>query len=303
MKLICMRGYSGSGKSTRAAELAKEHDAVIVNRDQIRKMLLNDWWTGDKKDEDRVTVAEEAQVRALLKSGVSVVVDATHLHPGYLRKWARLGTRLGADFVVVDVDADESTCRQRDHARMKAGGRYVGDEVIAKQVKRFPRAKWPIIKADPPFVVEPVEVDESLPKAIIVDIDGTLAHTVGRSPYDYTRVSEDSVDLTIRELVNLCNTVGSQILLVSGRDNSCYNTTRQWLWDNSVWFDRLWMRPVEAVDSRGGKLPDFMIKYDIFNKHIRGKYNVQFVLDDRDQVVDLWRRLGLKCLQVAPGDF
>ena len=33
------------------------------------------------------------------------------------------------------------------------------------------------------------------------------------------------------------------------------------------------------------------------------KYNVHFVLDDRQQVVDMWRSLGLTVFQVAEGDF
>jgi predicted kinase len=304
-KLTCLRGYSGSGKSTRAAEIAKETGAVIVNRDQLRKMLLGEWWTGDKDDEDRVTVAEEASVRTFLRSGTSVVVDATHLNGSYLRKWARLASRLGAEFEVVDIHADVTECQRRDHARMLSGGRYVGDNVINRQVKQFPAEKWPTIKADPPFIVEPVERNEALPPAIIVDIDGTVAHAVSRSPYDYSRVSEDEPDWVIIQLVrdwkaqNLFGTV----LFVSGRDDTCYDDTLKWLNRWQVPVDLLLMRPAGALDVHGGKKPDFMIKYDLFNDHIRGFYDVQFALDDRDQVVDVWRRLGLTCLQVAPGAF
>ena len=33
------------------------------------------------------------------------------------------------------------------------------------------------------------------------------------------------------------------------------------------------------------------------------QYDVEFVLDDRDRVVKMWRDRGLKVLQVAEGDF
>jgi hypothetical protein len=36
---------------------------------------------------------------------------------------------------------------------------------------------------------------------------------------------------------------------------------------------------------------------------VRDNFDVQFVLDDRDQVVEMWRAMGLTCLQVAPGNF
>jgi predicted kinase len=301
VKLTCLRGYSGSGKSTKAAEIAKETGAVILNRDQIRKMLLGSWWTGKKDDEDRVTIAEEAQVKAFLQTGTPVVVDATHLHSPFLRKWARLATRLGVDFEVVDVIEDVTVCKQRDYARMLAGDRYVGDKVIDQQVKRYPVEKWPTITAEP-FVVEPVERVEGLPEAIIVDIDGTLAHICegGRSPYDYARVSEDLFDDTIGELVTDWVEHGENryVLIVSGRD-SCYRETLAWLDLHGVPYWDLLMRPPHARDKYGGKLPDYRVKYDLFNRYIRGNFNVRFVLDDRLQVCEMWHKLGLTVLRVG----
>lgn len=271
-------------------------------------MLLGKHWTGNPEDEDRVTVAEEAQVGALLRAGHSVVIDATHLEPRFLRKWARTATRLGADFDVVDVVTPVDECKRRDHARMLGGGRYVGDAVIDRQAKRWPVEKWPTITAEP-FVVEPVEWVDGLPEAIIVDIDGTLATMTGRSPYDYDRVDEDALDETIRGIVyDWQNNFGvgmnkRHTLIVSGRDHTCREKTRRWLWDNHVFFDELYMRDANDKDERGGKLPDYIIKARLFDAHIRGRYNIRFVLDDRTQVVETWRKLGLKCLQVAPGEF
>jgi hypothetical protein len=48
---------------------------------------------------------------------------------------------------------------------------------------------------------------------------------------------------------------------------------------------------------------DSIIKEEIYQENIEGKYNVLCVLDDRNQVVDFWRAKGLTCFQVAPGDF
>lgn len=55
------------------------------------------------------------------------------------------------------------------------------------------------------------------------------------------------------------------------------------------------------ADGDGRK--DAVVKRELFDKHVRHEYNVVAVLDDRQQVVDMWRSLGLTCLQVAPGDF
>lgn len=306
-----MRGYSGSGKSTRAAEIAKETGAVIVNRDLLRLMLLGSFWTGKKDDEDRVTVAEEAQVRALLLADTSVIIDSTHLHPPHLRKWAKLATRLGVDFEVVDCPMPEEGCLIRNARRQTKGERSVDANVISKQAKQWPQEKWPTITAQP-FVIEHVEWIPGLPSAIIVDIDGTLAHMRegGRSPYDYSRVHEDVVDVQVSDLVydiytyresGCCYPMDdhTRVLIMSGRDDDCRGITQEWLDNHLIRYDELIMRPADAMDNHGNKLPDYQVKYALFNDHVRGKYNVRFVLDDRLQVCEMWHRLGLKLLRVG----
>jgi hypothetical protein len=53
----------------------------------------------------------------------------------------------------------------------------------------------------------------------------------------------------------------------------------------------------------GDHRKDSIVKQEIFENHIDGMFDVQFVLDDRDQVVTMWRSLGLQCFQVAEGNF
>jgi hypothetical protein len=53
----------------------------------------------------------------------------------------------------------------------------------------------------------------------------------------------------------------------------------------------------------GDQRKDSIIKQELFDRHILGKYNIKFVLDDRNQVVNMWRSLGLTVFQVAEGDF
>ena len=308
-KLWAMRGWPSSGKSTLARKLATEADAVVVNRDLLRLQLLGSYWTGKREDEDRVTIAEEAQVKSFLQAGVSVVVDAQHVNPQYLRKWAKLAGQLNVGFEVVDVRTDVEECVLRDLRRMENDERYVGEKVIRDQAKRFPMEKWPKVVERPRLEIEPVERDRKLPQAIIVDIDGTLAHMSGRSPYNYDLVHTDVRDEQTCWLVRVLYDLrfmghGPAVLIVSGRDDSCREATAEWLKANGVYYDELHMRPADAKDpATGNKLPDYLVKYDLFNANIRGKYDVRFVLDDRNQVVDLWRAMGLKCLQVQPGDF
>jgi hypothetical protein len=49
--------------------------------------------------------------------------------------------------------------------------------------------------------------------------------------------------------------------------------------------------------------PDYIVKLDIYKRFIQNKFNIQFVLEDRNQVVEMYRDLGLPCFQVYYGDF
>jgi len=151
--------------------------------------------------------------------------------------------------------------------------------------KRTPRPEW-----------IPAQQDIALPAAIIVDIDGTIAKMGDRSPYDWSKVGLDDIH---RDVVDLVDDIGllRSIILVSGRDESCREQTLAWLARNNIRYDILHMRPA------GNNEKDTIIKERIYREHIEGKYNVKYVLDDRDAVVSMWRSLGLRCLQVAPGDF
>ncbi len=136
------------------------------------------------------------------------------------------------------------------------------------------------------------------PDAVICDIDGTLALHVDRSPFDWSRVIEDRPNTPVIELVQLLGASGIAILYTSGRDEICRHDTALWLADHVGVEGPLFMR------SRNDNRRDRVVKYELFEQHIKNFYNVKFVLDDRDQVVDLWRHdLKLPCFQVAYGDF
>jgi hypothetical protein len=88
-----------------------------------------------------------------------------------------------------------------------------------------------------------------------------------------------------------------KIFLFSGRNGESEPQTRNWLKANHVPFDELHMR------KPGDMRKDSVIKGELLDKHIIGKYNVIFCLDDRDQMIHYYRDKGLKVFQVAYGDF
>ena len=84
---------------------------------------------------------------------------------------------------------------------------------------------------------------------------------------------------------------------MTGRDGIALDKTKKWLDDVGVVYDNIFIRAVN--DSR----KDSVIKREIYEKEIKGKYNIIAIFDDRNQVVEMWRSLGLTVLQCNYGDF
>ena len=84
---------------------------------------------------------------------------------------------------------------------------------------------------------------------------------------------------------------------MSGRDESARGATVHWLEKHKIPFQKLLMRANN--DAR----KDSIIKEEIFWNEIEPHYNVLAVFDDRDQVVKMWRNLGIKTFQCDYGNF
>jgi hypothetical protein len=143
---------------------------------------------------------------------------------------------------------------------------------------------------------------------ILCDIDGTLAHMNGkRTPFEWDKVHLDDYDPFVGYCLLNHWDAKDKIILVSGRDAVCQPATLQWLTNHGVPYHSLFMRPVQ--DFR----PDTVVKREIWDTKIMPTYGRMFtetefvkrciVYDDRDVVVKMWRDMGLKVFQVAPGDF
>lgn len=135
-------------------------------------------------------------------------------------------------------------------------------------------------------------------RAIICDIDGTLADLGTRHPFDFVNVDKDAVKHATAELVRVLHQAGYAIILFSGREDSARELTIAWLRANEIPFDQLTMRRT------GDRRKDSVVKRQMYERTVQGKYDVLLVLDDRDQVVAMWRNeLNLPCFQVAYGNF
>lgn len=143
--------------------------------------------------------------------------------------------------------------------------------------------------------------------AILVDLDGTLAncdhrvHFLHREPKDwdgfYNGLGEDELNSWCKALMEAMEAKGYRVILVTGREEKYKAETKAWLEKHKISYHLLYMRDHDDYRS------DSVIKKEIYKKEIEENYQVSFVLDDRKSVVEMWRELGLVCLQPDWGDF
>ncbi len=296
-RLLITRGLPASGKTTFAHKLQPQ--VVRVNRDDLRRMLhgsrLFSQWS-----EGQVTHAQRAAVEALLRAHADVIVDDTNLRARTVKDWAELAARFGASFEVHDfTDVPLEECLRRD-AERDAQDR-VGEDALRRMHERYLKGRnlpLPIPWVDPGGPGAVYQPDPELPAAVLVDIDGTVALMGDRSPYDWHRVGSDRPNPAVITAVRAMHAAGHEIIFCSGRDAVCRDETQAWLdLYVGVPYAALFMRP------EGDSRKDAIVKREIFDIEISDKWRILGVFDDRQQVVRMWRALGLTVFQVAEGDF
>lgn len=142
--------------------------------------------------------------------------------------------------------------------------------------------------------------DRSLPRAFICDIDGTLSdHTDLRGHFEYSKVAQDRPIYPVIHMVQALIKKGDWIpIFVSGREEHSRSDTVDWIYAYAgFWPNNLFMR------ADGDYRKDYLIKHEIFENQIAPCHWVEFAIDDRNQVVEMWRSIGLPCFQVADGNF
>jgi len=299
-------GLPGCGKTTWAKEHVKSarSKTVIVNLDDIRQTMAGSHqnYKFRKDNEQYVQDAQYSAAKHAALNNWNIIVGDTNLNPAVRNKWKEFArehnytykeqnffTEFKKDKTFVHeffaIKDYVKQCKERNLMREKS----VPEEVIDGMAEKY------LYSILPKFTY-----DSGLEEAIIVDIDGTLAHMEGkRGPYEENKVLLDDPDPeVIFSVMAEKNYLGRKVIIMSGRHETCKEDTEKWLQKYGVPYDYIYMRA--ANDNR----PDDIVKYELFINHVSTEYKVVKVFDDRTKVVDMWRKLlGLKVYQVNPGDF
>lgn len=300
-KLIICRGIQGSGKSTWAKQWCHEdpEHRVRFNNDDVRNML-GDYWVPSR--EKLVTEAKVNMITFALITGYDVVVDNMNLNPKE-DTWIRtLCTNIEKDKGIhIDIEYKDffipvEECIRRDAMRPNP----IGEKVIKDTWRRY---RTFIIQQNINEMLSkrPEHVDGARP-AILVDMDATLClNTTGRPYYGEGAAEGMLNDIAVEGICNLVKSLYEKrtIFIITGREGTpeIIEATKKWLDSNSIKVDGLFFRPVKDYS------PGAECKKKIYEDNIKGKYNVEFVLDDNYKCVEMWREQGLVCLQPNEGKF
>ena len=145
---------------------------------------------------------------------------------------------------------------------------------------------------------------------VIFDLDGTLANIEERRKlstkdngkmdwdkfFDPENIKLDRPNQSVIMMAQALDAMGYKIAIFSGRSSSTLDATKEWLHEYGIEYNAFKMRPERNFR------PDEQLKLEWLND-MDWKDNVEAVFDDRDKVVNMWREIGLTCMQVAPGNF
>jgi predicted kinase len=274
MKTLYMtKGLPASGKTTAAKALvATQPGTKRVNKDDLRAMIDGGKWS--EANEKFVLNVRDYIVYDALGKGFHVIVDDTNLAPKHESVLRDLAKRSKAKFEILDfTNVTPEECIKRDLARPNS----VGQKVIMDMYNRY-------LKPAPQI---PPAYNEALEDVVLCDIDGTVAEMTDRGPFEWAKVGQDKLR---PHVMKAARSFGPNVIFISGRDSVCRPETETWLKQNYGFGIPLglYMRPA------GDQRRDSIVKREIYENHIKGRYNVIAIFDDRPQVIrECWQALGL----------
>lgn len=285
MKLTLLVGPPGSGKSTLAKSYVTE-GYTYINQDSQGK--------------DHLRLFNEA-----LERNEPVVVDRMNFNVIQRLRYLEPAKAKGYTTRIVVLHESLETCMSRCVSRV--GHETIQDEKSARSALNTFFTKYERVQDSEADEVKRVWPSGAKDRAIICDLDGTLCnidhrlHFVrGEGKKDwksfFQELHNDKPNEWCVDLVNKFSTT-HPIVYCSGRPDDHRKVTEKWLKDNNLWFSNLYMR------SRGDHRSDDIVKEILLDFELLTRYTPYLVIDDRQRVVDMWRKRGFTVLQCAKGDF
>ena len=294
------QGVPASGKTTWARQKLKDENNIKrICKDDLRDMLDNGKFS--MKNERYILDMRNEMVESALLRGNDVILDDTNFSDDHWKAMRDIAKRVG-NVKVVEIYFEVSLKEARRRNENRDENEKVPEHIIEDMFERHVRGGTSVSQREEffPEANHPHNQTqtENLTESFIVDLDGTLAlNNSGREYNEFLRVKEDDPNIPIVRMVQELYEDYEDLIIVTGRSEECRKECREWLNVFEVPFNLLYMRGEH--DTRR----DTDVKKEIYFDEIHENNFVNFVIDDRMSVVNMWRSLGIPTLQVSKGTF
>jgi adenylate kinase family enzyme len=285
-KLIVLVGPPGSGKST----LAKEYEAqgfVRISQD------------------DQGKHGHREAFQAALTANSNVVIDRMNFNLLQRTRYLFDAKVLDYETEIIVIHEPRQVCISRCSLRDGHPTIKTGQDAVSAINMFFSKYERPTPDEADTVTFRYPEGEKDL--AVICDLDGTLCNIDHRLHFvkregkkDWKSFFEGLVDDRPNKWCSrLIEDLAQRqvIVFASGRPDTYYSDTHEWLDAEGFPTNHLYMR------CRGDHRADYVAKEIILDFEILTRFKPLFFIDDRKQVVDLWRRRGFVCLACAEGEF
>ena len=289
VKVVNFFAPPGSGKSTLSERYPDyvrisqddqgkhEHLALFFQSINAGKNVLIDRMGFDKKQRDRY-------LKPAVEAGYETQIHVLH----------------------VPMQTCIERCRAReDHPTIKT------EEDVQNAITFFFRKYERVEDHEADSVTRHGWVEEGSTKAVVCDLDGTMAEidhrlrhvrNENRKERNWPRFFDEMVDDKVNHWCSeLIHSMSNKypIIYATGRPADYEEHTELWLEENGLRISGSYLFMRQKKDHRR----DDIVKEIILEFEIKPRYDILFVVDDRLQVTKMWRKRGYTVLQCAEGDF
>jgi predicted kinase len=288
-KLVLLVGPPGSGKSTMARKMVIDQGFERFNQDEQGKGHLHDFDIAvfDRKD---------------------IVVDRMNFNKQQRSRYLDIAKSKGYETEIVVLHENYRTCFERVMSRQ--GHETIKDEKNARAALGTFFGKYERPEAGEADKITFLYPEGPKEKVIVCDLDGTLCDVEHRRHHVrkpdgvkkdwvsfFKEIPNDPINMWCKDIIEKFDATGLPTVFCSGRSTNEQRHTKDWLEKHGLGKFPLYMR--DRHDSR----QDSIVKEIILDFELLTRYVPYFMIDDRKQVVEMWRKRGFVCLQCDEGDF
>lgn len=288
--LVVMVGPPGSGKSTYSGQFKDVYGWTYVNQ--------------DAQGNGHLQIFKDA-----VASRQHIVVDRMGFTKHQRSRYLDLAHENGYQTQIVVLHQPYRECFERCMARQ--GHETIKDEKAARSAINMFFSKYERVQDNEAHHVTRIWPEGEKPSVIVCDLDGTLCDVEHRRHFVkkpagekkdwvgfFRGMADDKPQQWCMDILKKFSEFKQHtIVYCSGRPDNWKKLTMEWLEKYEAPNGYLFMRP--RSDSR----QDNIVKEIILDFEILTRFTPYFMIDDRKQVVDMWRARGYTCLACAEGDF